>query len=176
MMQTKGYITNLGKYNEGYLIGKWIDFPIDEENLEKALEEIGINEEYEEYFFTDFENNIFDFGEYSNIDDINHVVEEYEYLCDKYSYIDAIDEVIEILLNDDNNSIFDLDNVLGDIYFFNGCNTMLDCAYREVDDLYSYELNNSLLGKYFDYEEYASDMENNGKWFEYSDGMFALYY
>ena len=35
----KGYITNLGKYNDGYLIGKWIDFPIDKEELKEVLEE-----------------------------------------------------------------------------------------------------------------------------------------
>ena len=55
-MKIEGYITNLGKYNEGELIGRWIEFPIDEDDLKKALEEIGINEEYEEYFITDYEN------------------------------------------------------------------------------------------------------------------------
>ena len=33
----RGFITNLGKYNEGYLIGKWIDFPISEEELKEVL-------------------------------------------------------------------------------------------------------------------------------------------
>ena len=50
-----GYITNLGKYNEGELVGKWIEFPITEEELDEVFEEIGINEEYEEFFFTDWE-------------------------------------------------------------------------------------------------------------------------
>lgn len=35
-----GYITNLGKYNEGELVGKWIEFPITEAELEEVLEEI----------------------------------------------------------------------------------------------------------------------------------------
>ena len=30
----KGYIANLGKYNEGFLIGEWVEFPISEEELE----------------------------------------------------------------------------------------------------------------------------------------------
>lgn len=38
-----GYITNLGKYNEGKLVGKWIEFPITEEELEEVFEEIGID-------------------------------------------------------------------------------------------------------------------------------------
>lgn len=32
-----GYITNLGKYNEGYLIGEWINFPITDEELDEVL-------------------------------------------------------------------------------------------------------------------------------------------
>lgn len=27
------YIANLGKYNEGYLVGAWFTFPIDEEDV-----------------------------------------------------------------------------------------------------------------------------------------------
>lgn len=41
------YITNLGKYNEGELIGEWAEFPVNEEELEEILDRIGINEEYE---------------------------------------------------------------------------------------------------------------------------------
>ena len=53
------YLTNLGKYNEGYLIGKFIKLPIKEEHFEKALKEIGIDGvEYEEYFITDVESDI----------------------------------------------------------------------------------------------------------------------
>ena len=35
----KTFITNLGLYNEGYLVGKWIDLPIDDDELEKVLKE-----------------------------------------------------------------------------------------------------------------------------------------
>ena len=76
MLEIKGYITNLGKYNEGELVGEWITFPISGEELEEVFERIGINEEYEEFFFTDwdcdFDNN---FGEYESIDKINEVAE-----------------------------------------------------------------------------------------------------
>lgn len=27
------YLTNLGKYNEGYLIGEWVELPITEDEL-----------------------------------------------------------------------------------------------------------------------------------------------
>ena len=47
------YIANLGKYNEGELVGDWFTFPIDEE---KVKERIGLNELYEEYAIHDTEN------------------------------------------------------------------------------------------------------------------------
>ena len=44
------YIANLGKYNEGQLVGAWFTFPIDEEDVK---EKIGLNEQYEEYAIHD---------------------------------------------------------------------------------------------------------------------------
>jgi len=37
------YIANLGKYNEGELVGDWFSFPLDEEVI---AERIGLNAEY----------------------------------------------------------------------------------------------------------------------------------
>ena len=51
-------LTNLGKYNEGYLVYTWLDLPCSDEELQKAKDEIGINEMYEEWFITDFEADI----------------------------------------------------------------------------------------------------------------------
>ena len=31
------YIANLGKYNEGYLVGDWFSFPIDEEEVAERI-------------------------------------------------------------------------------------------------------------------------------------------
>lgn len=36
------FITNLGKYNEGNLVGEWVKFPTTEEELKKVFERIGI--------------------------------------------------------------------------------------------------------------------------------------
>ena len=38
----EAFITNLGKYNEGALIGEWVSFPATPEEVKKALEKIGI--------------------------------------------------------------------------------------------------------------------------------------
>ena len=54
------YLTNLGKYNEGELIGEWLDLPCTDKELEEAKERIGISDEpdengnyYEEWFITE---------------------------------------------------------------------------------------------------------------------------
>ena len=35
------YIANLGKYNEGYLVGAWFTFPIDEEDVKEKILRFG---------------------------------------------------------------------------------------------------------------------------------------
>ena len=83
-MEIKGFITNLGKYNEGKLIGKWISFPISKEELNKVISEIGCDREgYEEYFFTDWDTEAdFDFGEYPRVSDVNAVAEKIQNIHD----------------------------------------------------------------------------------------------
>lgn len=50
------YVTNLGKYNEGELVGKWLDFPTTQTKINTVLKEIGIDgTRYEEIFITDYE-------------------------------------------------------------------------------------------------------------------------
>ena len=62
----KAFITNLGKYNEGALVGKWVEFPCDEEEFEQHLKEIGIGstdefgQPYEEWFVTDYDGGVVD--------------------------------------------------------------------------------------------------------------------
>ena len=82
-MEIKGFITNLGKYNEGELVGEWITFPISDEDLGAVLKRIGIGSTddfgapYEEVFFTDWElpdgMSWQVFGEYPDIQEVNEV-------------------------------------------------------------------------------------------------------
>ena len=154
----KGYITNLGKYNEGYLIGKWIDFPISEEELKEVLEEIGINEEYEEYFFTDFEDNLFGFGEYSSISEINEVTERYEELCNNY------DEDVVYALADNYSSIDEVENSLNNMKVYYNVDDMEDVARQYVEETCMLENIPSNIAKYFDYEKLGDNMEYDGDW------------
>ena len=71
------FITNLGKFNEGEIVGEWINFPIKQEEFQKVLDRIGINENYEEYFFSDYDTNISGIsdalGEYANAGELNYL-------------------------------------------------------------------------------------------------------
>ncbi|MFU1875674.1 antirestriction protein ArdA, partial [Enterococcus faecium] len=59
-MEMQVYIANLGKCNEGELVGAWFQPPIDEEEV---AERIGLNDEYEEFAIHDYELP-FDIDEY----------------------------------------------------------------------------------------------------------------
>ncbi len=38
----EAFVTNLGKYNEGMLVGEWVKLPTTEEEMQKIFERIGI--------------------------------------------------------------------------------------------------------------------------------------
>ena len=54
----EAFVTNLGKYNEGMLVGEWVKLPTTEEEMQKVFERIGIGKQddfgqpYEEWFIT----------------------------------------------------------------------------------------------------------------------------
>ena len=69
------YIANLGKYNEGELVGDWFSFPLDEEVI---AERIGLNAEYEEYAIHDTDNFPMEISEYISIEELNRIYEQLE--------------------------------------------------------------------------------------------------
>ena len=161
----KIYIMNLGKYNEGSLVGEWLELPASEEEIKETLDNISINDLYEEYIIADYENT-FDFkiSEYSNIDELNQVAEYLESL-DEYEqqqvnalldggYIDyknLVNEDIEL----DNYIFVELDK-----------NTILsdesNLAYSLIDTFYNGDLSQIQdIENYFDYEKFANDLYFN---------------
>lgn len=68
----EAYVTNLGKYNEGALVGEWVKFPTTPEEMQEVFKRIGINAQYEEYFITDYDMDIHglydQLGEYESLD------------------------------------------------------------------------------------------------------------
>lgn len=165
MCEMKAYITNLGKYNEGCLVGKWIDFPIDEDDFESELESIGVKENtmYEEWFVTDYDCSLFNmydaFGEYPSIDDINEVAEALE---DNESEVTALMEVCSYT---DALRYLESENYT----FYEGM-TLEDVAYELVEECYNLP---EIAQRYFDYKAFARDLSFDG-YTETSSGVICL--
>lgn len=125
------YLTNLGKYNEGELIGEWVKLPITDEELEKVFERIGINEEYEEYFITDFESDFgYSVNEYDNLDELNEVAEKIEDIDEDQG------EIVKALIHDLGYTVDEaIDKITdGDYIIWSDCDNMTDVAYQMVEE------------------------------------------
>lgn len=163
------FLTNLGKYNEGELVGKWLSLPISEENLENAMDEIGISEEYEEYFISDYETDIdgFEIGEYANLEELNELAEELENMDDTEAkvFIACIqigrnaDEALECIIN-------------GDYRIYYNCLDMADVAYKTVEECGYLQNVPEQVSNYFDYESFGRDLEIEGN-YVYVDGDYV---
>ena len=178
MEAIKGFITNLGKYNEGELIGKWIEFPIEEDELNEVFQEIGMNYEdkegeyinvgYEEYFFPDWDCDFdCDFGEYENIDKINELAENMEAWDNADDIFTAACEIWRF------NEV--IDNSPDDYNLYYDINNDYDLGYYWIEESGCYDLDNlGALKNYIDYEAFGRDIrfETNGDfttlgWIEY---------
>jgi len=166
MADIRGFITNLGKYNEGDLVGEWIEFPIDEDELEEVFERIGISDEpdedgniYEEYFFTDWElPDGMNLGEYESIDDVNEMAEQ----------IDDFDDDMMRVFNVAMDEGYDFDNAVSivenrDYIIWHDCDDMGDVAEQYIDECGILEQIPESYRNYFDYEKYGRDMELEGE-------------
>ena len=174
----KGYITNLGKYNEGDLAYKLISFPIDEGELNEALKEIGCyyvdddgvehNVEYEEYFFSDWECEIpFDFGEFPNISEINDIAERVELLA-AYEL-----ETLKIILKEHTSDVDEALRIVEDNNYrtWDSCDSMADVAETRADEYGYLEDIPERFQCYIDYEKWGRDLEIKGTFLE-GDGFF----
>lgn len=119
----KIYIANLGKYNEGELVGKWVELPC--EDLDEVLKEIEVVDgtAYEEYAIHDYESDIegLNIGEYDNIFSLNEIAEKLNELSDYdknwlEAYLDASGEdLLTALEQFEDNSYFYKDMTLEDV-------------------------------------------------------------
>ena len=78
----EAYITNLGKYSEGQLVGETLKFPATTEEVQSLLKNIGVDGvRYEEFFITAFDGDVmglYDYlTEYENLDELNHLAHHF---------------------------------------------------------------------------------------------------
>jgi antirestriction protein len=160
-MEVRIYLTNLAKYNEGKLIGKWIDLPIDDDELQKELKAILGSDE--EYFITDFEAP---FG-----------IEEYESPFKLNEFVWQLEELDE----QDQEKMFYLLDTIGydreealehyeDVVFYSGM-TLEDVAEELIEDGVFGNLSDTIK-LYIDYEKLARDLSIDG-YYETDKGTFC---
>ncbi|MBR1373456.1 antirestriction protein ArdA [bacterium] len=158
------YITNLGKYNEGYLIGEWVELPVTDEELKKVFERIGINEQYEEYFITDYESDFgLTAGEYSSINELNEQAERLAEL-DEYEL-----DIVAALLSEGYELADSLDRY-EDVMVYYDCNDMTDVAYAYIEETGMLNGVPESIARYFDYEAFGRDMSYEGQFIFTDDG------
>lgn len=159
----RAYITNLGKYNEGALVGKWVDFPIDEDDFEGVLKSIGIGDSdefgtpYEEWFVSDYECNLpgfnwQDLGEYPSYETLQAYGEDVASIDD----IEAVSNAMEVT-GDLQSAIDGLSD--GSIIYYRGIDDYSDLAYMLIDEMGGIEvLGRDTIERYFDYEMLGRDL------------------
>lgn len=174
----EAFITNLGKYNEGALIGEWVSFPATPEEVKKALEKIGIGAKdefgnvYEEWFITDYNCDVdglaknINFGEYENLDELNYLaskigelnsyqLEKFQAVLEVSDYTGSIKDAINLTDNLDKYEVYpDIKN----------CE---DLGIYYVDELETVKVPDELR-YYIDYESYGRDiaLDENGQFTE----------
>jgi len=168
----EAYITNLGKYNEGELVGEWVKFPTTYEEMQKVFERIGIGKEdefgniYEEWFITDYDcyvDGLHDIlGEYESLDELNYLANSIEAM-DKSDF-ERFEAAIEI--GDYTGSVKDLINLtenLDKYDFYPDVHDHDDLGRMYIDEYGAMEVPDHLKN-YIDYEAYGRDiaLDENG--------------
>ena len=170
----EAYVTNLGKYNEGELVGEWVKFPVSKEEMSAVLDRIGIGAEYEEIFITDYDTSLYgvssQLGEYENLDKLNYLAgviseldasdrEKYEAVLESGLSLgqDGIDGLINLAYNLDNYDMLP------------GVEDEDDLGRYYAEMMYGENLDEKMgeLAHYIDFERYGSDCQIN------EGGMFT---
>ena len=166
------FITNLGKYNEGELVGEWVKFPTTAEEMKEVFKRIGIGQRddfgqpYEEWFITDYDcyvDGLYSkLGEYENLDELNYLASKLDEMSEsEYAQFQAgmemgdhcgsLQEIINLTEN------LDCYEVYPDIHDYD------DLGRYYIDELEVMQVPEHLQN-YIDYEAYGRDvaMDENG--------------
>ena len=179
----EAYITNLGKYNEGELVGETLKFPTSPQEVQALLKHIGVDGiRYEEFFITSFDGDVlglYDYlGEYENLDELNHLacllseldqgeLEKFEAVLHTGAHTSSVADIINLTQN------------LDCFEFYPDIESEEDLGRYWAEDLPIPEE----LKDYFDYEAYGRDISINegghmapGGYVVQTSGDFKEYY
>ena len=162
MEDMRVYIANLGKYNEGELVGAWFQLPVDEDEM---AERIGLNEHYEEYAIHDYELP-FEIDEYTSLDELNTLYEKAQTI-EGTPLAEVAREVQQAFFSSFEEFIDHAD----DVVCHTECTDMEDLAYQMVNEGLLGEASETFV-RYFDYASYARDLELDGNFVVTKRGVF----
>lgn len=182
----EAYITNVGKYAEGQLVGETLKFPATTEEVQALLKRIGVDGvRYEEFFITAFDGDVmglYDYlSEYENLDELNH-------LAHLISELDTDElETLEAVLNmgEHTSSVADIINLVHNLDCYSlhpGVSDDETLGRIYVEDMELLEVPENIL-PYFDFEAYGRDMRINegghfapGGYLTRSNGFVEVYH
>ena len=160
----EAYVTNMGKYNEGALIGEYLKFPTTSDEVQALLKRIGIDGvRYEEIFITDFDGDVLGLydhlGEYENLDELNHLacllseldqseLEKFEAIIDSGEYTGSVKDLINLTQN------------LDCFEFYSGITSDEELGRMYIEDFEALQIPEHLVD-YIDYEAYGRDVRIN---------------
>lgn len=177
----RAWVGNLGKYNEGELVGEWVDFPIDEEDWEEVMKRIHIGEQvdpddprfgvYEEIFFADYDSKLplFEmFGEYPRVEQLNELAED---------VADADEEVLLAMLSE---YAVDIGQAIdtyksGNWRLYPNCDDMSDVAKQCAEDDPCYFEAPDFMRRHFDFKHYGEELESTGTFIPCESGYIEIW-
>ena len=165
MEAIKVYIENIGRRDEGEIIGAWFAAPLDEDEIRERLE---LNDQHSEYIISDFES-LLPIGEVTDISEINDIYSVLEKL-DGMPYFDVIDEIMR-------EAGMTLDQVYkscNDIILYSGIDTEEDLGLYLVEESGLLDGIPDKVSRYFDYASYGRDVAINGVFIYTSRGYVEV--
>ena len=160
------FVTNLGKYNEGELVGEWVKFPTTAEEMKQVFDRIGIGKTgdfgqvYEEWFITDYDcyvDGLYDkLGEYESLDELNYLASKLDEM-DRGEF-EQFQAAMEI--GDHSGSVQEIINLTENLDCYDvypGIEDYDDLGRYYIDELDAKKVTEHLRN-YIDYEAYGRDI------------------
>lgn len=167
------YITDLGAYNQGYLIGEHISLPMDEDDLKSKIDEIlsiGAkacgNTENEEIFITDYDCDFMEIGEYDDPYKLNEIAKKMEQMNDHFKKMTKF-LLSNNLVSNLNQAIEEAENVI-----IHENSTMEDIAYEFVNECYDIDSLAPIIANAIDYQKIGAELQMDGRYFEVDGDIY----
>lgn len=160
------YVANLAAYNNGRLVGEWIDLPLEEEELKNRIQSILDAYPGEEYAILDYEAP-FEIDEYDSPFRVNEwartlsqINEDETVIKAIFDHTDSVEKALRILQN-------------RNYRVYTNCNSMADVAYAYYEETGRLEeIERVISSSYIDWEKIGQYMEIEGKFYYLGEGKY----